>query len=177
MRGERRKSVLDDSGIVGKLCGARHWHRQSKGQPLGLSLTYVETLVSLSTSMLGLGLFTSEVLEVFLQWLLSLGVWGNPEGVTMPCIKDAVIETAVQSPHLRREELKSLKRMWLWGGGGRRTRTGKKGCSGDGDSLWPSVQKWMILQYHFPVYVHHCPAVRVLTCFDFYRCAFGNFPI
>lgn len=74
MRGERRKSVLDDSGIVGKLCGARHWHRQSKGQPLGLSLTYVETLVSLSTSMLGLGLFTSEVLEVFLQWLLSLGV-------------------------------------------------------------------------------------------------------
>lgn len=74
MRGERRKSALDDSRIVGRLCGARHWHRPSKGPLLGLSLTYIETLVSLSTSILGLGLFTSEVLEVFLQRLLSLGV-------------------------------------------------------------------------------------------------------
>lgn len=32
--------------------------------------------------------------------------------MTLPCIKNAVIETAVQSPHLRREELKSLRRMW-----------------------------------------------------------------
>lgn len=74
MRGERRKSALDDSRIVGRLCGARHWHRPSKGPLLGLSLTYIETLVSLSTSILGLGLFTSEVLEVFLQRLLSLGI-------------------------------------------------------------------------------------------------------